>query len=200
MTMRDLLTEVVGDWLQAWDEAAAAREENKITQDEIERFFDSPPAYLKEYALKAALESMGLELEDGPVNEESITAAILAGPLAGLDIDVSNLFDRAELMAALKKMAIERVCESLGLPGVSGVDGLKDAVRGLLVDEVSEQIASEAGALIDGAPDAAQISAALKSWQSSKGNQAVDFSAKGESNRLRQARYRAGHRKHWEER
>ena len=95
---------------------------------------------------------------------------------------------------------IQEALESVGLPGVSGVDGLKDAVRGLLVDEVAEQIASEAGALIDGAPDAAQISAALKNWQSSKGNQAVDFSAKGESNRLRQARYRAGHRKHWEER
>ena len=199
MTIRDILTDVVGDLLEKFAQGKAEREAASLTQNDIQRFFDNPGKELKEYALRAALEAMGLVIESGPVNEETITAAILAGPLAGLGIEVTDLFNREALIAALKKIAIGKAGDALGLSGVSSVAGLRDSVRGLLADEIGRQLASEAGSLIAGSPVAPLIAAAIKR-RNPDWNEPTDFTKKGIANRERQAKWRREHTKHWEQR
>lgn len=202
MSMRDLLTNIVGDILAMVEQGAAenAARGDSLTEDQIRRIVDDPKQALKDYAVRAALEKMGLEIEAGPVTAETITAAIMAGPLAGLGLEITDIFNRDAVVGALRRVAMARAADALGMQGVSNVAGLRDGVRELIGDEVARQVAAGAGSLMDGAPDAQFIARAIKARKPDGWNAPSDFTKKGMQNRERQARWRAEHSRHWENR
>lgn len=159
-------------------------------------------ADLEKWAIKAAAEQMGVHVDpDGPINAQTITAALNEGPLSGSGIEFTNIFDRDAILHDFKRLALARASVQLNLSDVQSVSGLRDGVRAMLREEVTKQIASEAGGLIDAAKDLPQILRAIEGKQrTANWNAPRDFTPAGISNRQRQAKYRAGKTKHWEDR
>lgn len=172
----------------------------ELGQKQAIAWFDKNAQGLQDKAIRAALEKMGLPIEDGPINEQTITDAINAGPLGALGLDLHSLFNADALKASLKRIAIAKFAERMGFPEVTSIPALKAAVLEMMAGEIAEQVASEAGPLFEGAPNVAQIMSAIKAKKPDGWNDPTDFSPKGISNRERQATYRASHRRHWEDR
>lgn len=180
-----------------------------ITKDEFMRLLAGDLGELEREAIKGALLKMGLELDpDTGINAQSITEAINAGPLAGSGVELSNIFDREAVKGDLQKVALAFAAQSFGLEVKSlSVESIKEALRGEVSRMVREQIGDGGGDLVDAAPDLVaivrMIEAAQKHMQTgedgTRQKPQVSMTREAISNRERQARYRATHTRHWED-
>lgn len=168
----------------------------------IKKALDAYGSDLEKWAIGAAAEEFGLTLDaDAGISAQAINDAINAGPLAGTGIELTNIFDKQALIDDLRKVAILRASDALGLGQVHSLAGLRDGARAMLVDEVASQLAAEAGPLVDAAPSVDLVAKAIASKAKTAGwNTPTDMTPKGIANRARQARWRAGKTKHWETR
>lgn len=181
------------------DAVAYVTGERNETLDEVQAFTRRYEGHLARWAVGAVFEQMGLDLDASEgVNAQTVTKAVNAGPLAGTGIELSDLFDKDAIIRDLTRWGVSKAAESLGLPGGS-VSNIRASLREHLVNEVATQLAAEAGPLLEGAPDAAQVAKIMAAVPPGSGwNEPRDFSPAGVSNRARQARFRASNRKHWE--
>lgn len=193
---RAVFVNAVQELIDAYQAAAPERER---TREEVRQWFENGTRPMVEAGLRMALDDVGLQVE-GPINELTITQAINEGPLAGTGVEFSNLFDKVALRQSLERIAIRKVCEQFGVEADS-LEAVKAAIVAQFADVVGEQLASESGDIFDAAVPAPRIAAIIKGAVKKDGwNEPVDFTPAGISNRERQARYRAQHRRHWEER
>lgn len=186
---------------QLADGVAYVTGERDPTLDEIQGWMRGYEGPLARWAVGAVFESMGLDLDTSEgITGPAITRAVNAGPLEGTGIELTNLFDRQAVIEDLTRWGVAKACESLGISGETITD-IRAALREQLAGEITQQLASEAGDLIEAAPDAARVVRIMAAVPPGSGwNEPRDFSPAGISNRERQARFRQTSRKHWEPR
>lgn len=190
--------------------AALPSSVQNITKDEFMRLMAGDLGELEREAIKAGFLKLGMEIDpETGINAQTITEAINAGPLAGTGVELTNIFDRDAVRGDIEKVALAYAAQSFGLEVKSlTVDAVKEALRGEVSRLVREQIADGGGDLVDAAPDLValvrMIEAAQKAMQTgedgTRQKPPVSMTPEAISNRERQARYRATHKRHWEER
>lgn len=150
-------------------------------------------------AAQYALQQMGIEIDlDGEVNQQTLTQAVNASPVMG-GVEFTNLFDKEAVKADVKRIALDRAAQAFGYDGGAGVEGIRDKIVSDLIEELkAEKVAG--GPLLLAARDLVATKQAIESKPDLNYNRIRDFSAKGVSNRERQAKYRAGRTKIWVER
>jgi hypothetical protein len=147
-------------------------------------------------AARIALAAMGIFLpEDENINQETITKAI--NQAIGGDIEFTNLFDKDAVRADVRRMAIKYAETAYGYDGGKGISGLKEKIIADAVAQVRSEIEAGAGEYIDAASDLVAAQEILDYVQREGWNEPKDFSAGGISNRERQAKYRANHKRVW---
>lgn len=151
-------------------------------------------------AAQSALNARGIPLDlDGPVNHQTITAAINAGVLGDSGLSFTNFFDKDAVKSDLARMAIEKAGEAYGFVGGLGLESILEKILESVLEEVLKQIVDGVGDYIDAAKDLPAAKKAIDRPKYENWNTPVDLSAAGVSNRSRQAKYRANHAKQWVE-
>lgn len=147
-----------------------------------------------EYVLK---ERLGITMDlDGEVNKKTLTAAINRDILGG-ELEFTDLFDRAAVKADLKRIALDQAATSLGFSAGGGVEGIKQALVTQIIADIQAELAADAGPMIEAAQPIAKFAEVLARPKDETASTAVDMSEAGVSNRARQAKYRANHRRVW---
>lgn len=154
---------------------------------------------LRDYALQAAAERLGIKIDPDNITPEGITEAINAGPLAGTGIELEDVFDREAVKRDIGKIAVKYASEALGIDMPQSEEDLRELLREWVTDELLRQLEAGGGPWIDAVKDAREIVEVIAAYRAYKegGMRPVDPSPRAESNRMRQARYRATHRKIW---
>lgn len=202
-TFRELLIDAVDDIAESF---AGAEDDRVKSLEQVTNAMQKYQGPLGRWAVGMVFEEMGLDIDPGEgLSRDTLTRAINAGPLASTGLEFRDLFDRQAVIDDLMQFGIKKVAESFGLGDVSsvsgGLDGIKRGIVSELSETIAEQVASEAGELIEGAPDKAQLVAIIAGAVKKEGwNDPVDFTDKGVNNRERQARWRARNIKIWIER
>lgn len=160
---------------------------------------------IKDIALRQAgkaaaahvLDKMGIPIDlDGPVNKETITAAICE-KLFGGTLQFANLFDKDAVKADVKRIVSERAAAQFGFDGAMSVDAVKALLTSQVLQQVGAEMAAGTGEFIDAASDLqASVAICLRKHYEDY-NTPQDFTKEGISNRERQATYRAAHKKSW---
>lgn len=167
----------------------------------VARFLKRHQADIEQWALSNAFEAMGLPDLDKSPSREQFTEAINAQFLAGSDFQLSNAFDSKAVREDAMRYALKKAAQQLGVElGHATVNGMKEALKAWVQDQVKAQIEAGAGPLIDGAKDSPRIMAMIEYAQSRPPAPGLLMTPDAISNRLRQAKYRARHTKHWEAR
>lgn len=194
-SFREIFIDAVDDICDGWE---VARDDRETTYAQVEGWMGKYEGPMARWAVGAVFEELGLELQpDEGLNEATIRRAINEGPLAGSGVVFTNIFDRQAVIDDLMLAGMKKVGEAFGVD-VSGVSDLRGAVRQSLAGEIAEQLAAESGSLFEGAPDSAFIARVLAAGPVVEGwNAPTDLSAAGQSNRERQARFRASKTRHW---
>ncbi len=180
-----------------------------VSKPFLHRYLMTQRPAIEEWALKNALEAIGLpDLMDEKLTRESFTGAINNHFLSGSDIQLTNLFDAKATKKDIEAYTLKKAAKELGIELVHAtVDGMKDALKDWICDQIKEQIGASSGDLIDGAKDLSRVLIIIKSVRK-------NLDANGQpvppppvadtpaaiSNRERQAKYRASHTRHWENR
>ena len=164
---------------------------------------------IEKWALSAVMEQLGLpDLVDGPINRETFTKAINQNFLSGYGFELSNVFDPVAVRQDALKFGLVKVADQAGfqLEDVS-VKGLSDAIREWVISIIEDEIAmDEAGELLQDARDILEIVQLYRRYKKAqKDGEAAEADGKkplintpeAKSNRERQARYRANHKKVW---
>lgn len=149
-------------------------------------------------AAQGVLDKMNIPLDlSGPVNHETITAAICAGPLGG-EVTFTNFFDREAVKSDLKRIALERAGAAFGYEGGLGIDSVRERIVSEILEEIRGEIESGAGVYLAAAKDMQSAQQVLLLPKDRTGwNDPVDFTPEGIANREYQAKYRANHTKEW---
>lgn len=165
---------------------------------------------IEAWALANALEAMGLpDLANENLSRDDFTAAINKNFLAGSNVELTNIFDAVAIKQDVQRAALKRAASELGIELRSAtIEGMKDALGEWVRGQVRAQIDAGGGDLIDGAKDLSRVLVIIRSVQKgldqngnpTGGDPGLDMSKEGISNRARQAKYRASHKRHWEER
>ena len=167
-------------------------------KSELQKAVDDLAKDLGRVGVEAGLRVIGLELDDdGQINAKTITDAINRAYLNERGIEFTNLFDKAAVIADCRRIAIEKASEAFGFSGGLGINGLVDAVRLELMGDARSQIAALGGDMVEGARPLATTLALLSAEYRTDWQQPRTFTAKAESNRARQAKYRALHQRKW---
>jgi hypothetical protein len=149
-------------------------------------------------AMYIALQAMGLDFREGDdVNRATLSAKISSDVLGG-DIVFKDIFDREQVLADVRRMALAKASSLYGFDAGLGVAGLRDKVVTDVLRDVLAEIGAGSGDFVDAAPDSARALAIVDAPKNDDWNTPTDFSVKGESNRARQAKYRASHKRVWE--
>ena len=164
---------------------------------------------IEKWALSAVFEQFGFpDLTGENVDRKSFTEAINQKFLSDSGFQFTNLFDQESVKRDAFKFGVQRIAEEAGLTleDVSE-QGLVDALRRWVVDLIGEELTNEdLGELTQDAKDVWEI---VQTWHKYKqaaddGMAAEDKGRKplintpgAQSNRERQARYRANHKKIW---
>ncbi|WP_367846260.1 hypothetical protein [Rhodoferax sp. WC2427] len=180
----------------------------------IDRVVESYGKDVEKWALQKAFETMGLALDpENGFNKEAITAAINAGPLANTGVQLTDIFNRDAVKKDLHKVALLTAVQKTGLDiKTLDVDGMKQALRDYVSARVIEQVGEGGGDLIDGAlplvkmvqkireanKKAAESGAPVPPGYQPGRDKPYIWTKKAISNRERQARYRASHKRVWE--
>ena len=160
---------------------------------------------VKDIALRAAgkaaashvLDKMGIPIDlDGPVNKETISAAICEKLFSG-SLQFKNLFDKDAVKADVKRIVSERAAAQFGFDGAMSVDAVKQLLTSRVLQQVGEEMAAGAGEFIDVARDLQSSVAICLRKNYADYNTPKDFTPEGVSNRERQATYRGNHNKTW---
>lgn len=178
----------------------------KISKEEFIRLFAGNVSEAEGAAIKEAFLKMGLDIDpESGINEEAITKAINAGPLAGTGIELTNIFNRESIKRDLKRLALVHAAQNFGITLTStDTESVIEAVKAYAAEIVREEIAM-GGDLVDAAPDLVaivkMIDAARKGYKNEAG-EVVDkkpllMSDAAINNRERQAKYRANHTRRW---
>lgn len=164
---------------------------------------------IEQWAMQNALEAMGLpiDLETQDFTPQTFTAAINQGLLAGTGVEFTNIFDKYRVKEDLRRIALQRAALAFGVEvKTPTVEGIGEAIRGWLVEQMGSQLEAGSGDLIEAAADLAKVLAVIRAYQKRKQEQPVTTPGGGKpllmtpqaiSNRERQARYRASHKKIW---
>lgn len=190
--------------------AAVPESIKDITKEEFLRIALGERSEFEKAALSGAFEKFGLTMDgDEPLTPETITRLINEGPLAGTGVELTNLFDKESLKRDFKRLALEYARQALGmdLPGLSQ-DAIIEYVRGYIFRKIREQVDSGGGDIIARAPEFVTIMRMIEQAKEAgrmddSGNfVAPDLKMTPEaiSNRERQARYRATHKRVWVQR
>ena len=150
---------------------------------------------LKIAAINAAFGAMGLELDIENITSNSLGRAVGRVLASSTGIDSVDVFDADELRAALIKQGTKKIIEQLGGSG-SGLD----ALEGLLEREIRKNIAEAARGANSDVLAAANVSNGRIAYfaRAARSEQRrLKQDDKSVSNRQRQAKYRASHRKVW---
>lgn len=174
----------------------------------LHRYLQRNRPAIEKWAMANALEAAGFpDLMDESLSRDDFTRAINEKFLAGTDLQLTNIFDAQAIKDDALKMAMKKAAGELGIELRSAtIDGMKEALGVWIRAQVQEQIDGGGGDLIDGAKDLSSVLAIIKSVQKGldengdKKEEELDMSPEGVSNRERQAKYRASHKRHWEER
>lgn len=190
--------------------AAVPESVQRIAKEEMARMALGEVDEYENEAMKAAFATIGLDIEPSEgLTPQAITAAINAGPLAGTGIELSNLFDRDAVKRDLEKLALRYAAQAFGIELTSlRPEAIKEAVKGELRKKMLTQLSEGAGEWLELAPDLVHIARSLDEARRTGRMDAVgnfvppelamdDYHVKL---RERQARYRANHTRHWEER
>lgn len=164
---------------------------------------------IEKWALSAVFEQFGFpDLTGENVDRKSFTEAINQKFLSDSGFRFTNLFDQESVKRDAFKFGVQRIAEEAGLTleDVSE-QGLVDALRRWVVDLIGEELTNEdLGELTQDAKDVWEI---VQTWHKYKqaADDGMDAEDKGrkplintpgaQSNRERQARYRAAHKKIW---
>jgi hypothetical protein len=184
------VSEFIVELLQGYD---AAQAQEAVISKENEDAIGS-------FAMYAVLSSMGLSYTPGDdVNRATLSAKISADIVGG-DVQFSDLFDKEQVAADVRRMAVAKASEMYGYDAGMGLAGLRDKVVSDVLASVREQVAAGEGEYLDAATDSETALRVIESPAKEGWNEPTDFSDKGEKNRERQARYRANHKKVWVER
>lgn len=177
----------------------------RIAKEEFVRLMVGDLQDLEDAAISGAFERLGLEIDpsDGGLSAQAITRAINEGPLAGSDVQLTNVFDKSALKTDLMRVAMAQAAQAYGLE-VSGlsVESIKQELRRQVSREVMEQVRASGGDLAPEAKDLAALVQQIEAYKRAKAageDVPLDMSPKGISNRERQARYRATHKRVWVE-
>lgn len=179
-----------------------------VSRPFLHRFLQSRRPEIEKWAMAKALEAAGLpDLTSQTLTRESFTKVINENFLAGSDVELSNIFDAQAIKDDLQKAALKRAAKELGLELRNAtIDGMKDAIGEWVRGQVKEQIDGGGGELIDGAKDLARVLVIIRSVQKEidengqpSGVKPLLMTPDAISNRERQAKYRASHKRHWEE-
>lgn len=165
---------------------------------------------IEKWALSAVFEKMGLPdlMEGGSLNQGAFTDAINEKILGSSGFKFSNLFDRDAIRRDAFKFGVKQAAEESGLQldDVSE-QGLKDALKARMVDLVEAELtADDVGELTQDAKDVWEIIQLYKAYKKAAadgesaengGRKPLINTPEAVSNRARQAKYRAGHKKAW---
>lgn len=154
---------------------------------------------LRDYAIQAAGERLGLKLDPDNLTPDGITAAINNGPLAGSGLELENIFDRQAVKRDIGRVAVKYASDALGVRMPQSEDDLRELLKEWVTDELVRQLEAGGGPWIDAVKDVREIVEVIAAYRAYKegGMPPVDMSHKAVKNRERQARYRATHRKVW---
>ena len=178
-----------------------------IAKEEFYRIAIGERSEFEQAAMAAAFEKIGIEIEgDESLTPEFITRCINEGPLAGSDIQLTNIFDKTALKSDLERIALIYARDALGgdLKSMRS-DDIKEYARAFMYKKIREQL-TWGGDLVEMAPDFVQLAkmldAAIAAGRMDSSGRYIPPDLKmtpaAISNRERQARYRAGHKRHWE--
>lgn len=182
----------------------------RIAKEEMARMAMGEVDEYEEAAMKAAFASIGLEIEPSEgLTPQAITAAINAGPLAGSGVELTNLFDRDAVKRDLEQIAVGYAAQAFGIEITSlRPESIKEAVKGELRKKMLAQLSEGEGEWLALAPDLVDIARRLDEARrvgrmDAAGNFVPPELAMDDYHvklRERQATYRAGHSRRWEER
>lgn len=149
------------------------------------------------FAAFQALRVMGIELPlGGDVNQLTITEAINRDVLGG-QFDFKNLFDKEQVRADVRRIALAKAGELYGYDGGRGVAGLREKIISEVIAQVKEQTRAGAGDYVDFAPSLTAAQRVIDSSGVAQSNAPTSTSDKAEKSRARQAKYRASHTRKW---
>jgi hypothetical protein len=182
--------------------AAALGAAGAVSRAYMHRYLRAHRKDIEEWALNKAFEAAGFpDLTGDTVTKKSFSDAITEKFLAGSGIELTNIFDRNVLQKDIERAAIKKACEAMGI-SVSSVSDteIKDGIKSWVIGEIKKQVDSGGGELIDGAKEIKSIMAAVVTYRKNKEKltTGLDMSEHGIKNRERQARFRANHKRHWE--
>lgn len=166
---------------------------------------------IERWALSAVFERMGLpDLMGETVNRQSFTNAVNSTFLSGQDFQLSNLFDAQSVRNDAMRYGMLQVAEQAGLQlETVSVAGMKDAIQAWIMQLIEDELtADEVGELAEDARDVWEIIQLYKRYKKAEQDGAGEDGGEGGrkpliqtpeaiSNRERQARYRANHRRKW---
>lgn len=150
---------------------------------------------LEEWGLKWASSSIGLNLDlSKPLTGYTLTDAINSGVLDGTGLHFTNLLDGDSIKRDMRRIALEQVGGTMGLKNTGTVKDLVAGMRGYAVDKILQDKSALAAL---GIPANPAMLAIIARYGEPSPNEPTDFTPAGESNRDRQAKYRASHSRHW---
>jgi hypothetical protein len=145
-----------------------------------------------------ACASLGINIDlDEPLNAYTLTKAINTGVLAGTGIEFTNLLDGESIKRDMRRIAVNHMGESIGIKGAATTHDLVQGMKSYAV----QKILTDKNALAAlGIPANPAMLAIIARFGQPNSNDPIDLSEAGQSNRDRQAKYRASHSRHWEAR
>lgn len=150
---------------------------------------------LQGHGLVWACAWFGLPLDlSKPLTGYTLTQAINDGVLQGTGLRFTNLLDGDSIKRDMRRIALEQVGETMGLRNTGTVKDLVAGMRGYAVKKILQD--KDALAAL-GIPANPAMLAVLARYGQPSPNEPTDFTAEGQSNRDRQAKYRASHTRHW---
>lgn len=190
---------IASSGLQGWGKAYLKRTLSRHSKE------------IEQWALASVFEKMGLPdlvNDDGRVDRRSFTAAVNASILSGQEFQLTDLFDSQAVKNDALKFGLLQVAQQAGLEVEHvSVQGLGDAVRAWVMDQVAEELTAEdVGELIQDAKDVYEIIQLYKRYKKAEqdgggdedgGRKPLINTPEAISNRERQARYRANNKRRW---
>ena len=180
-----------------------------IGKEEFDRMIRGDVEGYQAEAMKGAFASMGLDLDpEQGLTPQALTDAINRGPLAGTDIELTNIFDRDAVKRDLMRIGLARAADAFGVKITdTSAEGLKAAVKEEISRRVMDQLGQGAGEWLEAAPDLVEVVRQLQAGMragliDAAGNFIAPELAMDEFHvnlRERQARYAARHSRQWVE-
>lgn len=179
-----------------------------IAKEEFMRLVMGDVSDLEKEVIQAAFTKLGLDIdpEEG-INATTITQAINNGPLASTGIELTNIFDREAIKKDMQKLALAYAAQSMGIkPKSLKADDVKDAVREYVSEMVIDEISNGNPEWLEEAKDLVAVVQMISEARRLYKEIEPGVFAKPElsnhpaavSNRERQAKYRANHKRKWE--